>query len=216
MTRQIIFDSREEWLNARRTSIGGSDAAACVGMNPYKDNVTLWEEKMGMVIPEDISGKDYVLYGTKAEHYLRELFALDFPEYQVSYTENNLYVNSAYPWAHASLDGELIDPAGRKGVLEIKTTEIMQSSHWTKWNGRVPDNYYCQIIHYLAVMEYDFAILKAQIKSGSGIDARIETRHYLIERSDAEEDIQTLMAAEEKMHDCITTGRRPDLILPAI
>ena len=62
VTKQI-FGSREAWLQARRNHIGGSDAAACVGMNPYKDNVQLWEEKMGLVEPEDISNKDYVRYG---------------------------------------------------------------------------------------------------------------------------------------------------------
>ncbi|MEG1781609.1 MAG: YqaJ viral recombinase family protein [Clostridium sp.] len=62
-----IFSGREEWLAARKNHIGGSDASACVGMNPYKSNVELWKEKMGIRIPEDISDKPYVQYGTKAE-----------------------------------------------------------------------------------------------------------------------------------------------------
>ena len=48
------------------------------------------------------------------------------------------------------------------------------------------------------------------------MDARIEIRHYLIERSEVGEDIQALVAAEKRMYDCIRSGRRPDLILPAI
>ena len=90
----------------RKNHIGGSDAAACVGLNPYKDNVQLWEEKVGLVLPEDISDKDYVQYGTEAEKYLRALFILDHPEYKVSYDENNMFINSKYPWMHASLDGD--------------------------------------------------------------------------------------------------------------
>ena len=35
--------------------------------------------------------------------------------------------NEKYPWAHASLDGELTDQDSRKGILEIKTTNILQS-----------------------------------------------------------------------------------------
>ena len=58
--RKYRFNSREEWLQARKNHIGGSDASACVGMNPYKDNVQLWEEKKGLIIPEDISERDYV------------------------------------------------------------------------------------------------------------------------------------------------------------
>ena len=51
---KYIFKSRAEWLEGRKGHIGGSDASACVGMNPYKDNVQLWEEKRGLVLPEDI------------------------------------------------------------------------------------------------------------------------------------------------------------------
>ena len=78
--KKLVLGSREEWLQARRNHIGGSDASACVGMNPYKTNVELWEEKTGRRQSEDISGKDYVIYGTRAEEHLRELFILDFPE----------------------------------------------------------------------------------------------------------------------------------------
>ena len=74
----------KEWLKAR-TKIGGSDASAIVGMNPYKSNVELWKEKAYGIEPVDISDKPYVKYGTEAEPLLRELFKLDYPEYQVCY-----------------------------------------------------------------------------------------------------------------------------------
>ena len=95
MVTKKLFNSREEWLQGRKNHIGGSDAAACVGLNPYKDNVQLWEEKVGLVLPEDISDKDYVQYGTEAEEYLRALFALDHPEYKVLYDSYNMFTNSS-------------------------------------------------------------------------------------------------------------------------
>lgn len=129
-----VFSSRKEWLTAR-DRIGGSDAAAILGFNPYTDNQKLWEIKTGKLVPEDISEKPYVKYGTLAEAPLRELFALDFPEYKIGYEENNMFVNSKYPFAHASLDGWVKNPDGRVGVLEIKTTEILKSMQ--KENGRI-------------------------------------------------------------------------------
>ncbi len=99
-----LLKDRSEWLQNRK-KIGGSDAAAVIGMNPYKSNIDLWKEKTGQVIPEDISDKPYVKYGTEAEGYLRELFKLDYPEYRVEYLENNSFANEAYPFAQASLDG---------------------------------------------------------------------------------------------------------------
>lgn len=213
---KYILPDRIAWLDARKNHIGGSDAAACVGMNPYKNNVQLWEEKMGMVLPEDISEKEYVQYGTEAEKYLRELFALDFPEYQVLYDENNMFLNPDFPWMHASLDGELVDQRGRHGILEIKTTNILQSMQREKWNDRIPDNYYCQILHYLAVTECDFAVLKARLKSEWNGELIIREKHYFIERSEVEEDIKMLVEAERRCWECIKSGRRPDLILPVI
>ena len=38
---------REDWLNVRRQGIGSSDAAAAVGLNPYKSQLELWLEKTG-------------------------------------------------------------------------------------------------------------------------------------------------------------------------
>ncbi len=211
-----VFPSRDKWLEARGNHIGGSDASACLGLNPYKNNVQLWEEKIGLAEPEDISEKEYVRYGTQAEEHLRALFALDFPEYEVEYLENNMFLNSKYPWMHASLDGWLTDSQGRRGILEIKTSNILQGSQWEKWNGQVPINYYCQILHYLAVTDYKFAALKAQLKSWRGDELHIETRCYFWEREELEDDIKTLLDAERKFWERVESGQRPALILPSI
>lgn len=214
--KKLVLNSRKEWLKERKNHIGGSDSSACVGMNPYKSNVELWEEKTGKRIPEEISNKDYVLYGTKAEEYLRAMFGLDYPQYEVFYDDNNMFLNSDYPWMHASLDGELLDQEGRRGILEIKTTNLLQSMQKEKWNDRIPDNYFCQVLHYLAVTGYDFVVLKAQLKSEWGGELRITTKHYFIEKEDVEEDIKYLVDAEKRFWDCVQSGRRPDLILPTI
>lgn len=213
--KRIQFDSFDEWL-CNRHGIGGSDASAVLGLNPYKTNEELWLEKTLQTEPENISGKPYVKYGHESEPLLRELFALDFPEYQVEYYENNMIRNRRYPWAHASLDGELTDQEGRKGILEIKTTNILQSMQKEKWEDQIPDNYYIQILHYLMVTEYDFVVLKAQLKSEWKNDIRIQIRHYFIEREGVTEDIELLKREEEKFWQKVQKRQRPGLILPEI
>ena len=193
---RIQFDSMEEWL-VNRKGIGGSDASAILGLNPYKTNQELWMEKKGQMSPVDISGKSYVKYGNDAEPLLRALFALDYPEYKVEYYDNNMIINKKYPWAHASLDGELMDPDGRRGILEIKTTNILQSMQWEKWDNRIPDNYYIQVLHYLLVTEYDFVVLKAQLKRVRDGEVRLTTKHYHIEREEVLSDIKMLKEEEE-------------------
>lgn len=216
MLRPYYFSSREDWLGARRNYIGGSDAAAVMGMNPYKTNQKLWEEKVGISEPEDISDKPYVIYGHKAEDHLRELFRLDFPEYKVFHDEDAFLVNDKYPWAHASLDGLLRDKDNRLGILEIKTTNIMQSMQKEQWDDRIPDNYYLQVIHYMMVTEAEFAVLKAQLKYEFKDSLFLQTRHYFIERSEVEEDIRILQNAEQKFWEDVVKKRRPALILPEI
>lgn len=211
----MIASSHEEWLK-NRTKIGGSDASAIVGLNPYKTNVDLWMEKTGQVIPEDISDKPYVQYGTQAEMHLRGLFRLDFPEYKVEYIENNMFLNDKYPFAHASLDGWLINQDGRKGILEIKTSEVLSSQHREKWNHQIPDNYYIQCLHYLAVTEFDFVILKAQLKTVFGGIPYLQTKHYTINREEVQEDVDYLMKEEERFWNFVVTRQKPNLILPSI
>ncbi len=214
--QMIILPSREAWLEHRKKYIGGSDAACAIGCNSWKSNVDLWEEKTGRVQPEDISGKPYVQYGTQAEMHLRGLFRLDFPEYKVEYIENNMFLNDRYPWAHASLDGWITDNEGRKGILEVKTTEILQSMQKEKWNQRIPDNYYIQLLHYLMVTEFDFAILKAQLKTVFKGIPYLQTKHYFIERSEVEEDIKFLAESETIFWENVRNDERPDLILPPL
>lgn len=216
MVEMIQLKDRAEWLEARKNRIGGSDAACIVGMNPYRSNVELWEIKTGQVEAEDISDKPYVKYGSEAEQHLRELFKLDFPQYKVSYVEDNMWLNGKYPFAHASLDGWLEDEQGRKGILEIKTTNILQSMQKEKWKNRIPDNYYIQVLHYLMVTEFDFAVLKAQLKYDYDGDIMLITKHYKIERDEVQDDIEYLQKAEKNFYSAIKEKRRPSLVLPAI
>lgn len=216
MVTMQVLPNREDWLK-HRTKIGGSDASAILGKNPYKTNVELWKDKAFHLMPEDISDKPYVKYGTEAEKYLRELFKMDYPQYEMFYEENNMWTNDAYPFAHASLDGWLKDEAGRMGVWECKTTNILQSRQKEKWDHRLPENYYIQILHYLMVTEFEFVELKAQLKSVfSDGTVYLQTRHYHIERSDVEVDIEYLADEERKFWTCVEDMKAPHVKLPEI
>lgn len=217
MTKHESYATREEWLEARKSFIGGSDASAIMGMNPYKTNVELWLEKTGQFKPEDISNKPYVRYGTEAEDYLRELFRLDYPQYEVFYEPNNMWTNDEYPWAHASLDGWLFDrESGRFGILEIKTTNILQSMQKEKWHNRIPDNYYCQLLHYLMVTGFDFCILKAQLKTEFNGDVYLQTKHYTVEKAEVQADLDELIFREQRFAELVKDRKRPGLILPQV
>lgn len=211
-----VLSSRDEWLENRKNSIGGSEISAVLGLNPYMTNVKLWQIKTGQVVPEDISEKPYVLYGNQAEDHLRRLFQLDFPQFKVEYIENNSFTNSKYPWAKASLDAWLTDEDGRKGILEIKTSEVLSSQHKEKWNKQVPQNYYCQCLLYMAVYEADFCCLKAQLKTVFDGVPYLQTKHFFIERTSVQEDIDYLMEQGAEFWEYVKQGVKPPLVLPPI
>lgn len=209
----IVCESRGDWLRQRSSRIGGSDAAAVLGKSPWKTNQRLWEEKTGRVEPEDIGDKPYVQYGHDAEPYIRALYALDHPDEEVGYIEDNLFLSASRPWAHASLDGWIKDADGRMGVLEIKTTTVLSSMSGEHWRGQIPDTYYCQVLHYLMVTGWSFAELRAHLKYSDGYTA---VRTYHIERADVEGDIRYLSDREQEFYKCIKEDRQPSLVLPEI
>lgn len=209
--------TREEWLQIRHSGIGASEASAIVGMNPYMTNVQLWEYKTGLKEPEDISDKPYVQYGIQAEKHLRALFALDYPQYEVSYREYDLIRNEKYPFIFATLDGRLIEKeTDRKGILEIKTTEILKSMSKENWKDRIPDNYYIQLLHQLLATGWEFSVLKAQLKTTFDDGVYLQTKHYHIERSEVQEDLEYLLEEEIKFWEKVKKREYPDLILPTI
>lgn len=212
------MSTEQEWLKERTKGIGGSDAAATIGQNPNKTNVELWEEKTGRRKAPDISDKECVIFGKLAEYPIREIFKLDYPQYEISHEEFKTVLNKDFPFIRGSFDGVLTEKeTGRKGILEIKTTEILNSIQLEKWKGRVPDNYFCQILHYFLVNpDFKFAILKARLKSVWEGEIRATIRHYRFERKDYEADLKFLLEQEIKFWDCVLKDIRPGLILPHI
>lgn len=206
--------TRNEWLEERKKGIGGSDAAAIIGANPYKDNIKLWEEKTGRKTADDISDKSYVKYGTEMEPILRESFKIKHPEFEILHEENTIIKHPVYPFLFASLDGILINKeTGEKGILEIKTSEILRSMQKEKWKDQIPPNYYCQILHYLNVTGFTFVKLFAELNYEENYQV---TKTYTIERKDVEEDIKYLEKKEIEFWKYIEEDKCPPLVLPNI
>lgn len=217
--KKVILKDREEWLHHRSKYIGGSDAACIIGLNGWKSNVELWKEKMGFIEAEDISSKPYVQFGINAEPIMRELFQLNYPQYKVEYEENNSWLNDKYPFAAVSHDGWITEIAtGRKGVWECKATEIVSSMSREKWAGKIPDNYYCQLLHSLLVREdCEFAHLTALLTyKYQDKELYQQIKNYHIERSEVDGDIAYLVEKESEYYESLQSGRCPALILPEI
>lgn len=163
----------------------------------------------------ELQPKPCVIYGNKAEEPIRELFQADHPEYKVDYHEFRILQSKKYPFMQASLDGELTDQDGRKGILEIKTSSINQSMQYAKWKDQIPDNYYAQILHYLLVTGWDFVVLRARLRCDWWDDVARE-RDYRIDRCNVEADLEYLLEAEMRFWKCVENRKMPGCILPEI
>ena len=115
--------SREDWLEHRRQSIGGSDAATIVGLNPYSSPYELWADKLGRIPPKE--DNEAMRQGRDLEDYVARRFMAETGK-RVR-RENNIIKNSAVPFAHANVDRLVI---GEKAGLEqgerknaVKTAE---------------------------------------------------------------------------------------------
>jgi putative phage-type endonuclease len=191
MITRIKTDSREEWLALRKKYIGGSDAAAVVGLNPFSSPYALWAEKTGRM-PE-FEGNLATEVGT----YLEEFVALKFTSETGKKVRrvNMSLINSDYPWAIANVDREVV---GEQALLEIKTTDSINLKRYK--GGEYPDRYYVQIVHYLAVTGKERCYLAVLIGNK-------EFKIFTIERD--EDEIAALMQAEETFWECVKTDTPP-------
>lgn len=170
--------NHEEWKALRHKYIGGSDAAAVVGMNAWVSPYSLWAEKTGR-----LPGFDGNL-ATEVGTYLEEFVAQKFAEVTgKKVRKSNLsWFNDKYPWAIANIDREIV---GEDAGLEIKTTSELNTQKFK--GGEYPANYYVQCMHYMAVTGKQKWYLAVLIGNR-------DFKWFTIERD--EEEIQALMDAE--------------------
>lgn len=175
---KVKTESHEEWLELRSHYIGGSDAAAVVGLNAFSSPYSLWAEKTGKI--PGFSGNLATEVGTYLEEFVAQKFAAETGK-KVRKV-NQSFLNTDYPWAIANIDREIV---GEDAGLEIKTTSGMNLQRFK--GGEYPANYYCQCVHYMAITGKKRWYLAVLIGNR-------EFKTFTIERDDAE--IAALMAAE--------------------
>ena len=134
--------SRDEWLEHRRKTIGGSEAACILGINPWTSPYSVWAEKLGKLPPRD--DNEAMRQGRDLEFYVAQRFTEETGK-KVR-RENNILVNPDYPFAHANVDRMIV---GEDAGLECKTTSTLNLKNFK--NGAFPDTYYVQCVHYMMV-----------------------------------------------------------------
>ena len=184
--------SREEWLEHRKQSIGGSDAASIIGLNAWCSPYTVWADKLGKLPPQE--DNERMRLGRDLEDYVAKRFTEKTGK-KVR-RENNIIFNPDFPYAHANVDRMVV---GEDAGLECKTTSVMNLKRFK--NGEYPENYYCQCVHYLMVTGAKRWYLGVLIL-GVGF------KEFTIERDEGE--IAALAKSEEAFWEYVKNNTPPE------
>ena len=65
----------------------------------------------------------------------------------------------------------------------------------------------------MGVTEFDFAILKAQLKYDYAGDVFLTTKHYHMDRAEVQEDIDYLMQRGESFAEYVRARKEPPLVI---
>lgn len=183
--------SHGEWLALRSTYIGGSDAAAVIGLNPFSSPYALWAEKTGQI--PCFAGNLATEVGTFLEEFVAQKFAAETGK-KVRKCKQSFF-NTDYPFAIANIDREIV---GEDAGLEIKTTSELNMKKFK--GGEYPANYYCQCVHYMAMTGKQRWYLAVLIGNR-------DFQWFTIERDEAE--IAALMGAEADFWELVKNRTPP-------
>lgn len=185
--------SYEEWLRLRKTGIGGSDAGAICGLNPYVSPMGVFYEKTRKEV--ETYDNESMRQGRDLEEYVARRF-MEETGLKVR-RSNAMYQSEEYPFMLANVD-RLI--SGENMGLECKTASAYNSDKWT--GDSVPAHYEIQCHHYMAVTGAESWYLAVLIMGR-------EFKYKMIDRD--EELIQNLITIEREFwEEHVLTGNMPD------
>jgi putative phage-type endonuclease len=153
MTKPILLAkttdlTRAEWLELRRQGIGGSDAAAIAGVNPWRGPLSVYLSKIGAAPDQDAT--EAMEFGTILETPIAEEFAKR-TGYKIK-RQNYVLQHAEYPWMLANVDRMVQDTNEPDwGVLEVKNVGEYRAEDWA--DDKIPEYYQMQGQHYNAVCD---------------------------------------------------------------
>lgn len=185
--------SREDWLEARKIGLGGSDVAKVLGLSKWGGPLTVYMDKMGITPPHEAGEAAY--WGIQMEDIVAKEFARRTGK--KIRRQNKIFRHPEYPWMIANVDRVIV---GVNQGLECKTASAYLAQDWEGDN--LPDAYYCQVQHYISVMGWESCWIAALV-GGNAFGYKEVTRN--------DEFITDMIEAEATFwHECIEAGTPPE------
>lgn len=170
---------KKEWLKYRKKGIGGSDAGAVCGLNPYRTAMQVYNDKISDAIEE--IDNEAMRQGREFEDYVARRF-MEAAGKKVR-RANSMYYSEAHPFMLADVDRMVV---GENAGLECKTASPFMAEHWK--DGKIPLSYQIQCYHYMSVCDADAWYIAVLIYGR-------EFKYYRLERD--EEMLADLIRIEQ-------------------
>lgn len=176
-TRNI---DKESWLKYRKQGIGGSDAGAVCGLNPYRTAIQVYYDKTSDSV-EDVDN-EAMRQGRELEEYVARRFC-EASGKKVR-RANAMFYDEKNPFMLADVDRMIV---GENAGLECKTASPYSEEKWR--DDKIPLSYQLQCYHYMSVCNADAWYIAVLIYGR-------DFKYYRIERDD--EVIENLIRIEKE------------------
>lgn len=154
--------SREEWLEARKLGLGGSDIAAALGVSPFKSPLALYLEKSGE-IDDDFKETDATKWGNYLEQPIADAFTSETGIVTRQPPEITMYRSKELPIALASPDRLVFNVVEGGGAWHVnlvpdawyegKNVGAHRKDEWLDDEDKV-----IVPVHYLAQVQWENAV----------------------------------------------------------
>lgn len=140
-----------EQLELRRHGITATDAAAIVGLSPWKSAADVWVEKKHPEVlaemPVDKAKARRLKMGLLDEPMIARMYEEATGETLIDPPPPGTIAHPTFPWRMCTADKEIL---GKQKGVELKTTEIFDTYDWgDEHTDQIPAHYLIQITHTL-------------------------------------------------------------------
>lgn len=147
--------THDDWLAARRTGIGGSDAPVVCGVSPWKSPLTLWSEKRGL-IGSDGRSSEAAEWGHILEPVILDQYARRTGRGVRHWPQTVSLASRERAWQRCTPDALQVerengpgdDERAGPGIVQVKTVGLRGAD---RWEDGPPLEHQVQCQHELAV-----------------------------------------------------------------
>ena len=205
-----LHPNEDKWREARKHSIGASDTAAVMGISPWKTEAQLWDEKANGKVIDHVN--DSTVRGHRSENHILELYGIETGR-KIFSGERIMLLSKRHWFMSCTLDGIDFTDEDDPIIIEVKSVKF---SHGEWSDDKIPDYYFTQLLHQLAVTGWNEAILLVRFTRNEGWDGASE-RMYHVKREDVQDQIDKLIAKESKFWNTyVVNKRRPPCRMPTL